>query len=233
MNVFAVPDLIRAVANLLPDIRILRLNRELNATICEHPEYALWQKCAAAGSIYSHGTIKMLDNHKPNWDEIAYAVKYNNMQILDYLVKLGIAKPQLCELAAEYGQVHLVEKYTNYDIPTIIKIAIKYGQMNVVEWAMKQKEFIWFNSNDSTHLAYLACLYKRADMVRFWLDNGAQLSVDGADVTVEQNNYEIAKIFLDYGYSSANMFELATKYGRKDIAKLALEYNANIRGKQT
>lgn len=139
MNIFAILDLVHVVAQFLPDIRVLRLNRGLEVAIREHPEYTLWQKCTATNSIYSYATVKMLGDRVLDLGKINHAIEHDNMPMVEHLVAAGASIKLLLTTAAKYGRLSLVEKYycDQYEW-RMMTTAVSHDQLDIVGWLCKK-----------------------------------------------------------------------------------------------
>lgn len=173
MNVFVVPDLRRAIMNILPDIRVLRVCRELNELVVAEPEYTLWQKCAAAGSIYSHGTPKMFTGKPVNDLSLDYAVEYDNMPAVEHLVNDNI----LC-IAARYGRVNIIKQYradTNCDRDMAL-IAIVNDHPDVVEYLVDDGLRINVMNRNDAEVVEIACRDGKHEFVEMLIRAGVDVN---------------------------------------------------------
>lgn len=162
-------DITCTIMNFLPDIRVLQITREFDRLVREHADYPRWCKCAAAGSVYSHGTVKMLGDQADLW-KMGVAAKYGNIELVVHLFSDKTASYETISAAIEnaasaavlYDQVSVVEylhsnckkisEYLIIDTDIIMARAAENGSLRVMKFALNVGASVNHHLLDSTLL---------------------------------------------------------------------------------
>lgn len=140
---FEIPDLVRAIAEFLPDIRALRVSRTLDQIVCAHPEYALWRKCSAADNIYQFGTVKILDG-RLDLERLDDAALGGNIPVLRHMIAAGadLTDPWVLPNACESGNLAAVKLLLaagaseEDSVECLVICAAKYGHVHVLKYLL-------------------------------------------------------------------------------------------------
>lgn len=212
MDVFAIPELLAEILELLPDIRVLRLCRALDRAVMAHPEYNFWMN-RKPGQIYQVGKPKMFKVVPADLSKLYIACGCGNLPMVRYMIDhradVQGANNRSVGLAAEHGHVEIVRLLVenradiSADGEHAFCSACWGGHTPVVEYLCRADKQVHVRSAAS--IAYAAA-GGYLDIVRLMVDLG-----------------------VDYARGDNRPFVLAAENGRLDIVQYLVGLGADPR----
>lgn len=94
----------------------------------------------------------------------------------------------------------------------ILAISARNGNLEIVK-------FLFTNINMTNEALMMSVIFKRTDVVKFFLEKGANIDNELLLISVKHNHFEITKLLLDFGANNNEALLLSIELGYVEITK--------------